>query len=122
MTAPAPDQSRPLAAEVTAFLTRRARWSPLEIAFWLVAASTIWLFPGKHLILTEICIWALFALSLDLILGYAGIISLGHAAFFGLGAYAAGLIGKYDIIGEPAPALVVSGLAAAGVRLGRRLP
>ncbi len=50
---------------------------------------------GKHLILNEIAILALFALSLDLILGYAGIISLGHAAFFGFGAYAAGLICKY---------------------------
>jgi branched-chain amino acid transport system permease protein len=93
--------TRPLAAEVTAFLVRRARWSPLEIAFWLVALASIWLFPTKHLILTEICIWAMFALSLDLILGYAGVISLGHAAFFGLGAYAAGLIGKYGLIPEP---------------------
>ncbi len=107
--------SRPLTAEITEFLLRRARWSPIEIAFWLVAASTIWLFPTKHLILTEICIWALFALSLDLILGYAGIISLGHAAFFGLGAYAAGLIGKYGIIGEPVLALIASGLAAAAL-------
>jgi branched-chain amino acid transport system permease protein len=111
----APDLSRPLAAEVTSFLTHRARWSPLEIVFWLAAAATIWLFPAKHLILTEICIWALFALSLDLILGYAGIISLGHAAFFGLGAYAAGLIGKYGLIPEPVLALVASGLAAAAL-------
>jgi branched-chain amino acid transport system permease protein len=109
------DISRPLAAEVTEFLLRRARWSPIEIAFWLVAASTIWLLPTKHLILTEICIWALFALSLDLILGYAGIISLGHAAFFGLGAYAAGLIGKYGVIGEPVLALIASGLLAAAL-------
>jgi branched-chain amino acid transport system permease protein len=107
------DISHPLADQVAAFLSRRARWSPIEIAFWLVAASTIWLFPARHLILTEICIWALFALSLDLILGYAGIISLGHAAFFGLGAYAAGLIGKFDIIGEPVLALVASGFVAA---------
>jgi len=109
------DASLPLAAEVTAFLTKRARWSPLEIAFWLIAAATIWLFPTKHLILTEICIWALFALSLDLILGYAGIISLGHAAFFGLGAYAAGLIGKYGLIAEPVLALLVAGLVAAAL-------
>src|SRR5499427_11131903 len=102
--------TRPLAAEVTGFLTRRARWSPLEIAFWLIALATIWLFPTKHLILTEICIWAMFALSLDLILGYAGVISLGHAAFFGLGAYAAGLIGKYGLIPEPAVALIVAGV------------
>jgi branched-chain amino acid transport system permease protein len=107
--------TRPLADEVTAFLVRRARWSPLEIAFWLVALSSIWLFPTKHLILTEICIWAMFALSLDLILGYAGVISLGHAAFFGLGAYSAGLIGKYGLIPEPTVALVASGLIASVV-------
>jgi branched-chain amino acid transport system permease protein len=108
-------ESRPLAVEVAGFLTRRARWSRLEIAFWLVALASIWLFPTKHLILTEICIWAMFALSLDLILGYAGIISLGHAAFFGLGAYSAGLIGKYGFIPEPVLALVVSGLIASAV-------
>jgi branched-chain amino acid transport system permease protein len=106
---------RPLAADVVDFLTRRARWSPLEIAFWLVAFASIWLFPTKHLILTEICIWAMFALSLDLILGYAGVISLGHAAFFGLGAYSAGLIGKYGLIPEPVVALVASGLVASVV-------
>ncbi len=109
------DPARPVAAEVAYFLTRRARWSPLEIAFWLVAFASIWLFPTKHLILTEICIWAMFALSLDLILGYAGIISLGHAAFFGLGAYSAGLIGKYGFIPEPVLALVASGLIASAV-------
>jgi branched-chain amino acid transport system permease protein len=105
----------PLAADVTGFLTRRARWSPLEIAFWLVALASIWLVPTKHLILTEICIWAMFALSLDLILGYAGIISLGHAAFFGFGAFAAGLFAKYGYIQEPVIALVVAGLLAAAL-------
>ena len=69
--------------------------------------------PSRHLILTEIAWLALFALSLDLILGYAGIISLGHAAFFGLGSYAAALLAKHAIINEPVLALVVSGVAAA---------
>src|SRR5262249_48813532 len=69
--------------------------------------------PGRHLILTEIAWLALFALSLDLILGYAGIISLGHAAFFGLGSYLAALMAKHAIISEPVVALIVSGLGAA---------
>src|SRR5258708_40329169 len=56
---------------------------------------------------------ALFALSLDLILGYAGIVSLGHAAFFGVGAYCAGLLALHGIINEPVIALAASGLAAA---------
>jgi branched-chain amino acid transport system permease protein len=94
-------------------LAQRARWRPLEIAFWAVAAASVFLLPGKHLILAEITILALFALSLDLILGYAGIISLGHAAFFGFGAYCAGLLAKYHWVNEPLAALAVSGLAAA---------
>jgi branched-chain amino acid transport system permease protein len=101
--------------EVSSYLARRARWSPLEIAFWVFAFATIWLFPGKHLILTETAILALFALSLDLILGYAGIISLGQAAFFGLAGYTAGLLAKYEIINEPIVALLLAGVAAAAL-------
>ncbi len=103
------------ADDVSAYLTRRARWSPLEIAFWVFAFATIWLFPTKHLILTETAILALFALSLDLILGYAGIISLGQAAFFGLAGYCAGLLAKYGIVNEPVIALILSGLVAAAL-------
>jgi branched-chain amino acid transport system permease protein len=73
-------------------LYARARWHPLEFAFWIFAFAAIYLMPGHHLILTEIAWLGLFALSLDLILGYAGIVSLGHAAFFGVGAYAAALL------------------------------
>ena len=103
------------ADEVSAYLARRARWSPVEIAFWVFAFATIWLFPSKHLILTETAILALFALSLDLILGYAGIISLGQAAFFGLAGYFSGLVAKHGIINEPVLALIASGLVAAAL-------
>ena len=100
---------------VTRFLASRGRFGPFEFAFWLAAFATIYLLPGRHLILTETAIWGLFALSLDLILGYAGIISLGHAAFFGVGAYAAGLLAKHEIIVEPSIALVCAGLLAAAL-------
>jgi len=103
------------APDVAEQMARRARWTPLEIAFWLIAFSTIYLLPGRHLILTEIVIWGLFALSLDLILGFGGILSLGHAAFFGLGAYAAGLFAKHGIITEPVLALIAAGLVATVV-------
>ena len=103
--------SRTLVAQASAALAARGRWSPLEIAFWLAAVASIFLFPAKHLILTEIAILGLFALSLDLLLGYAGIVSLGHAAFFGFGAYAAGLFAKYHVIDEPVLALLASGIA-----------
>ena len=102
-----------LVAEVARRLARRGRWRPLEYAFWLAALASAFLLPGRHLILTEIAWLALFALSLDLILGYAGIISLGHAAFFGLGSYLAALLAKHGVITEPVLALVVSGVCAA---------
>lgn len=91
---------------------QRARWRWSEVVFWLLALSTIFLFPNRYLIMTEIAWLALFALSLDLILGYAGIISLGHAAFFGFGGYAAGLLAVHGIITEPVLALVVAGFAS----------
>src|SRR5262247_4405869 len=78
--------AQPLTEGISRYLAHRASWHPLEIAFW--------------------------ALALDLILGYSGIISLGHAAFFGFGGYVAGLLAKHNIIAEPVLALLVSGLAA----------
>lgn len=88
-------------------LARRARWRWPEFVFWLAAFGALLLPSGKYLILNEIAILALFALSLDLILGYAGIVSLGHAVFFGAGAYAAGLLAKH-LTGDP-----LAGLALA---------
>lgn len=96
----------------TECLATRARWHPLEFAFWVFAFAAIYLMPGHHLILTEIAWLGLFALSLDLILGYAGIISLGHAAFFGFGAYTAALLAKHEIINEPVLAMLAAGVAA----------
>ncbi|WP_262272903.1 branched-chain amino acid ABC transporter permease [Microvirga yunnanensis] len=100
------------ADNIRAALGRRGRWGWGEVAFWLVAAATLVFLPERHLILNEIAIIGLFALSLDLILGYAGIVSLGHAAFFGLGAYAAGILAKNGI-GDPLLGLGVAALAAA---------
>lgn len=70
------------------------RWKIWEPALWLLALASPWLLADHALIINEIAIVALFAVSLDLILGYAGIVSLGHAAFFGMGAYAAALFAK----------------------------
>jgi len=99
-------------SDVSSHAIARARWRPAEIAFWILAASCAFLFPSRYLIMTDIIRLALFTLSLDLILGYAGIVSLGHAAFFGVGAYSAGLMALHGIINEPVIALVVAGLIA----------
>jgi len=88
------------------------RWRISEVVFWVLVLTCPLLFPSRYLIMTDILRLALFALSLDLILGYAGIVSLGHAAFFGVGAYSAGLLALHGIINEPVIALVVAGLAA----------
>jgi branched-chain amino acid transport system permease protein len=65
------------------------RWRALEIAFWLAALACYFVFPSYLVLGSQILIVGLFAVTLDLILGYAGIVSLGHAAFFGIGAAAA---------------------------------
>ncbi|WP_309085169.1 branched-chain amino acid ABC transporter permease [Chelativorans sp.] len=92
-------------------LRRRSAWRAYELVLWLVAVALIFLLPSKALLLTEIAIVALFAVSLDLILGYAGIVSLGHGAFFGLGAYVAGLFARHYFT-EPVTGLLVAGLAS----------
>jgi branched-chain amino acid transport system permease protein len=94
---------------------QHARWRAGEIAFWIAALACAFLFPSRYLIMTDTVRLALFALSLDLILGYAGIVSLGHAAFFGVGAYSAGLLALHGIVSEPVLALLVAGVAAAVV-------
>ena len=102
-------------ADVGRYARQHARWHWSEIAFWILALACAFLFPSRFLIMTDIVRLALFALSLDLILGYAGIVSLGHAAFFGVGAYGAGLLALHGIVTEPVLALLVAGLAAMAV-------
>jgi branched-chain amino acid transport system permease protein len=68
----------------------RIRWT--EFLPWIIAGAAFFALPEYLALGTRILIFMLFALSLDLILGYAGIITLGHSAFFGLGAYVAGCI------------------------------
>ena len=92
-----------------------ANWHWSEVAFWCLLFACGFLFPSRYLIMTDIVRLGLFALSLDLILGYAGIVSLGHAAFFGIGAYGAGLLALHGIVTQPVLALVVAGLAATVV-------
>jgi len=94
------------------YLKAQSRWHIIEVVFWLCALLPYFLFPSYLVLASQIAIAGLFALSLDLILGYAGIVSLGHAAFFGLGAYAAGIVSKYGW-GEPITGLIIGGAVAA---------
>jgi branched-chain amino acid transport system permease protein len=102
----------PYADTIAAALHRKGRWKIGEVVFWLAAFASLFFMADRHLILNEIAIIGLFAVSLDLILGYAGIVSLGHAAFFGLGAYTAGLVAKH-LTGDPLVGLLAGAAAAA---------
>jgi branched-chain amino acid transport system permease protein len=99
-------------SDVGHFARQHASWHWSEVAFWCLVLACGFIFPSRYLIMTDIARLALFALSLDLILGYAGIVSLGHAAFFGIGAYSAGLLALHGVITEPVLALLAAGLAA----------
>jgi branched-chain amino acid transport system permease protein len=98
-------------AESTVAAGISARTSPLPWLGYVLALVTIyvlyWLFPGNLLILTKIATLAILVMSLDLVTGYAGLPTLGHAAMFGVGAYGAGLWAKY-VASEPLSGLVVA--------------
>lgn len=87
-------------------LLKSSRWKPWEPVLWLAAFAAPVLMPSHASIINEIAIVALFAVSLDLVLGYTGIVSLGHAAFFGIGGYAAALFAKL-VMPDPLVGLAV---------------
>ncbi|WP_198968654.1 branched-chain amino acid ABC transporter permease [Xylophilus sp. ASV27] len=83
-----------------------------EFVLWALAFAAPLLVPQHALMVNEIAIVALFAVSLDLILGYTGIVSLGHAGFFGFGAYVAALFAKH-VMPDPTVGLLVAMAATA---------
>jgi branched-chain amino acid transport system permease protein len=92
-------------------LLRASRWKPWEPVLWLIAFAAPVVVPTHAALINEIAIVALFAMSLDLVLGYTGIVSLGHAAFFGMGAYSAALFAKH-VMPDPLAGLAVGIITA----------
>jgi len=101
-------------SSLQADLLGRARWHWWEFVIWPVAFVLPFVTPSHALMINEIAIVALFAMSLDLILGYTGIVSLGHAAFFGFGAYAAALFAKL-VHPDPTLGLLFALVLSAGL-------
>ena len=118
MTAPSPGRAAHPAALALARRHRLRAWEPIP---WVLAIAFYFAFPRHLGFGTELLITVLFAISLDLILGYAGIVTLGHAAFFGAGAYTVGLLAKHGIWTEPITGLILAALVAAAVGLGSGL-
>ena len=93
-------------------------WEPLP---WILALAYYFAFPNHLGFGTDLLIWILFALSLDLALGYAGIVTLGHAAFFGAGAYTVGMLAHHGIWNEPITSLAMGAGVAAIIGLASGL-
>jgi branched-chain amino acid transport system permease protein len=96
-----------------AYLATRHRLRLWEALPWLIAAAAFFIFPDRMVFGSQVLVMVLFALSLDLILGFAGIVSLGHAAFFGVGAYAAALLTQRWSWEEPISGLFFAAVVAA---------
>ncbi len=110
MAASDPTPMRERAAE---YLLRRHRFRAYEALPWLIAIAAFFVFPDRMTFGSQVLIMIMFALSLDLILGYAGIVTLGHAAFFGVGAYVVGLGAARLGYTEPISGLVAAALISA---------
>jgi branched-chain amino acid transport system permease protein len=102
-------------------LARRHRWRWWEALPWIMALACFFAFPNFLAFGTQVLITILFALSLDLVLGYAGIVTLGHAAFFGAGAYTVGMLAMHWGWNEPLSGLLAAALVAGIVGLASGL-
>jgi branched-chain amino acid transport system permease protein len=114
MSAAAHDPSKHPAALALIDRHRLRIWEPLP---WLLAIACYFAFPNYLGFGTELLVAILFALSLDLALGYAGIITLGHAAFFGAGAYTVGMLAYHGLWTEPISSLLLGAVVAAIIGL-----
>jgi len=125
MTTPSPAARGPISGLEQGILrAHRPRWA--ELLPWAIAIAVFFLFPGYRVLATQILVLILFAVSLDLLVGYAGIVSLGHTALFGTGAYVAAILASDPQIGgvsvglgwgEPLSAVALGALIAALVGL-----
>src|ERR1700683_2594451 len=97
---PAPQPATASTQSARALFVRRAQWRWEEIVFWVLAASSYFIFPDHLVLITHAMLSGLVVVSLDVMFGYAGIPSFGHAAFFGIGAYTAGILAR-DWWGDP---------------------
>jgi branched-chain amino acid transport system permease protein len=108
-------------ADGAAGLARRHRLQWWETLPWIASVACFFAFPNYLAFGTQVLITILFALSLDLVLGYAGIVTLGHAAFFGAGAYTVGMMAMHLGWNEPISGLLAAALVAGLIGLASGL-
>lgn len=107
----------PLTAAAAPAMARRAAWLVPAAAAVALAFAPLVLGPYYQELVMQIMIYAIFALSLELLAGTTGLVSLGHAAFFGIGAYATALAAPQDVPGSLPLLLGLAMLAAAAYAL-----
>jgi branched-chain amino acid transport system permease protein len=98
------------AGPVAASRRPAVRWAMLAVGLLVTLALPWFIYPPVAM---DIAAWALFAISVDLLLGYTGLLSFGHAAFWGTSAYTTGLIATH--FGVPFPLAVLGGAIASMV-------
>ncbi len=103
--------------QLLAGIASRHRPRLLELLPWVLAIAAFFIFPTYLSLGTRVLVMVLFALSLDLLLGYAGIVTLGHAAYFGLGAYAVGILNVRGIVADPLLGLLIAAVIGGAVGL-----
>lgn len=96
-----------------ALFARRHRLRPAELLPWILIVGVYFVFPDYLALGAQVLATTLFGLSVDLVLGYAGIVTLGHAAFYGMGAYTAGYLAAHGV-GDPVVGLLAA-MAMAGL-------
>jgi branched-chain amino acid transport system permease protein len=106
----------PRKEQAASFVVRSHALKVWELAPWFLLAAVWFLLPAYLPFASQIIIMVMFALSYDIVVGYAGIVILGHTAFFGVGAYTAGLlaVGGWH---EPITGLICAGIGAAVIGL-----
>jgi len=103
----------PLAQRLRDEAAAGSRWRIIEVLPWLIFIAFYLFFESRLALGNAVLVMVLFTISLDLVMGYAGVATLGHALFFGLGAYTAGVL---VASGLPDPAIgLLGGIAVAAL-------
>ena len=91
------------------------RWLPLAAIWLALVTAPVWLplLGGYTALAGKVLVFGLAAMGLNLLLGFTGVLSFGHAAYFGLGAYGAGFILKY--VAASTPLAIIAGTLFGGL-------
>ncbi len=102
-------------------MTRKLRYAAIAIALALLATLPMWMGNSYYInIASQFLLFAVFALALNVLVGYAGLVSLGHAGLFAIAGYSGALMlqacGALPIAGQASPTETMASMSARGPR------